>query len=69
MNNLKEKSKNKETFIKDPFHELINDIYDPIFFNVKIPSGEKNYMKQPKSNNKVKQDIDKFNIILSKYNL
>jgi hypothetical protein len=59
MNNLKEKRKNKETFVKDPFHEIINDIFDEFNFNVKIPSGERNYMKQPKSNNKVKQDIIK----------
>ena len=59
MNNLKEKRKNKETFVKDPFHEIINDIFDEFNFNVKIPSGERNYMKQPKSNNKVKQDIER----------
>ena len=59
MNNLKEKRKNKETFVKDPFHEIINDIFDEFNFNVKIPSGERNYMKQPKSNNKVKQYIIK----------
>ena len=59
MNNLKEKRKNKETFVKDPFHEIINDIFDQFNFNVKIPSGERNYMKQPKSNNKVKQYIIK----------
>ena len=59
MNNLEEKSKNKETFVKDPFHEIINDIFDQFNFNVKIPSGERNYMKQPKSNNKVKQYIIK----------
>ena len=38
---------------------IINDIFDQFNFNVKIPSGERNYMKQPKSNNKVKQYIIK----------
>ena len=59
MNNLKRETGNKTTFVKDPFHEIINDIFDQFNFNVKIPSGERNYMKQPKSNNKVKQDIER----------
>tara|TARA_B100000780_G_scaffold132269_1_gene92764 strand:- start:762 stop:944 length:183 start_codon:yes stop_codon:yes gene_type:complete len=59
MNNLKRETGNKTIFVKDPFHEIINDIFDEFNFNVKIPSGERNYMKQPKSNNKVKQDIEK----------
>jgi len=59
MNNLKRETGNKTTFVKDPFHEIINDIFDQFNFNVKIPSGERNNMKQPKSNNKVKQYIIK----------
>jgi len=59
MNNLKSETGNKTIFVKDPFHEIINDIFDQFNFNVKIPSGERNYMKQPKSNNKVKQYIIK----------
>ncbi len=55
MNQVKNQNLNKEKFIKDPFYEIVNDIYDPYYFNIKIPSGEKNYMKQPESKNKVKQ--------------
>ena len=55
MNNLKDKNSNKEKFIKDPFYNIIEDIYDPLIFNVKLPSGEKNFLRQPKSKNQVKQ--------------
>ena len=58
MNNLKKSSKKQicsDNFIKDPFYHLIKDIYDPIIFNIKLPTGEIDLNKQPKSTNKVKQ--------------
>ena len=58
MNNLKENSKKLNTsnnFIKDPFYDLIENIYDPIYFNIKLPTGEIDFNKQPKSTKKVKQ--------------
>ena len=48
---------NKNKFVKDPFYDLTKMIYDPINFNVKIPKGEKNLTKQPKSKNEVKQKL------------
>ena len=47
---------NNIKFVKDPFYDLTKMLYDPIYFNVKIPKGEKNLIKQPESTNEVKQE-------------
>ena len=59
MNYLKNEQKfmdNKKKFVKDPFYDITKMIYDPILFNIKIPEGEKNLIKQPESTNEVKQE-------------
>ena len=55
MSNLKKISNNENKFTKDPFYDLLKLAHDPIYFNVKIPPGEKNFMNQPKSKQQVKQ--------------
>ena len=59
MDYLKNEQKimdNKKKFVKDPFYDITKMLYDPILFNVKIPEGEKNLIKQPESTNEVKQE-------------
>lgn len=57
MNNINNLTKKKETkFIKDPFYDLIKEMYHPIYFNIIIPKGEYNFINQPISKNEVKQE-------------
>lgn len=56
LNKIPENKNSNKKFIEDPFHSIVIGIIDPIYFNVKIPKGENNLLKQPKSANKVKQE-------------